>query len=130
MGQFYDFVAKHESNLYIATVVSAVLSFVFFIVLLRVAGHTKKSDDIFVSKFDKIPADVLTAIYGGLTFLLGIGFYALYETMDDWWYYNSFFYEVLPFLIVLCIIGVFVDFVLLLNELIINNKTFFIFFPF
>ena len=43
MGQFYDFVAKHESNLYIATVVSAVLSFVFFIVLLRVAGHTKKS---------------------------------------------------------------------------------------
>ncbi len=113
MGQFYDFLVMHESNLYIATVVSAVLSLVLFIILLRVAGHTEKSEDIFISKFDKIPADVLTAIYGGLTFLLGIGFYALYETMDDWWYYNSFFYEILPLLIVLCIIGVFVDFVLL-----------------
>lgn len=113
MGQFYDLLTKHESNLYIATVVSAVLSFVFFIVLLRVAGHTKKSDDIFVSKFDKIPADILTVIYVGLTFLLAFACIQLYEYTDDWWYYYRTLFEMVPFLIVLCIFGVFVDFSLL-----------------
>lgn len=113
MGKFYDFVAENESKFYTAAAVSSILSLVLFIILLRVAGHTKKSDDIYISKFDKFPVDILTAIYGGLTFLLGIGYYALYETMDDWWYYDSFFYEILPLLIVLCIIGVFIDFALL-----------------
>ena len=113
MGEFYDFVTKYEKNFYIAAAVSSVLSLLFFIIILRVAGYTKKSDNVFISKFDKFPVDILTAVYCGLTVLLGIGFYALYESMDDWWYYDSFFYEILPFLIVLCIIGVFLDFVLL-----------------
>ncbi|MBQ4572806.1 MAG: HAMP domain-containing histidine kinase [Clostridia bacterium] len=113
MGKFYDFVAENESKFYSIAAVSSVLSLFLFIILLRSAGHTKKSENIYVSKFDKFPVDILTAIYGGLTFLLGIGYYALYETMDDWWYYDSFFYEILPLLIVLCIIGVFIDFALL-----------------
>lgn len=113
MGEFYDFVAKYEKNFYIAAAISSVLSLFLFIIILCVAGYTKKSDNVYISKFDKFPVDILTAVYCGLTVLLGIGFYALYESMDDWWYYNSFFYEILPLLIVLCIIGVFVDFVLL-----------------
>lgn len=113
MGMFYDFVVENESKFYTAAAVSSILSLVLFIILLRVAGHTKKSDDIYISKFDKFPVDILTAVYGGLTFLLGFGCFALYETMDDWWYYDSFFYEILPLLIVLCIIGVFIDFALL-----------------
>lgn len=113
MGEFYDFVTKYEKNFYIAAAISSVLSLFLFIILLRVAGYTKKSDNVFISKFDKYPVDILTVVYCGLTVLLGIGFDALYESMDDWWYYNSIFYEILPLLIVLCIIGVFVDFVLL-----------------
>lgn len=113
IGEFYDFVAKHETVFYIVAAISSVLSLLFFIILLRIAGHTEKSDDAHISKFDKLPVDILTAVYGGLTFLLFIAWYAIYETMDDWWYYDSFFYEILPLLIVLCIIGVFIDFVLL-----------------
>ncbi len=113
MGEFYDFVTKYEKNFYIAAAVSSVLSLLFFIILLRVAGYTKKSDNVFISKFDKFPVDILIAVYGGVTFLLVVGGIALVDSMHDWWYYDSFFYEILPLLIVLCIIGVFVDFVLL-----------------
>ncbi len=113
MGEYYDFVAKYETNLYIVALSSAILSLFFFIVLLRVAGHTKKYDDVYVSKFDKFPVDILTVAYCGLTFLLVMGCIALVDSTHDWWFYDSFFYEILPLLIVLCIIGVFLDFVLL-----------------
>lgn len=113
VGNLYDFVAKYETNLYVLAAISAVLSLLFFIILLRVAGHTNKSEDISVSKFDKFPIDILTVIYCGLTVLLGLAGFALYDTMDNSWYYNEYFYEWVPLLIVLCFVGVFVDFILL-----------------
>ena len=113
VGSFYDFVAKYETDLCALTAVSAVLSLLFFIILLRVAGHTNKSEDIFISKFDKFPVDILTVIYGGLTVLLCLAGFALYDAMDNSWYYNEYFYEWVPLLIVLCFVGVFIDFILL-----------------
>ena len=113
VGNLYDFVAKNETYLYVLVAVSAVLALIFFIILLRVAGHTNKSEDIFISKFDKFPVDILTVIYGGLTALLGLAGSALYNNMYDSWYYHEYFYEWVPLLIVLCFVGVFVDFILL-----------------
>ena len=113
VGNLYNFVSKYETHLYVLTSVSAALSLLFFIIILRVAGHTNKSKDIYISKFDKFPADILTVVYCGLTILLGLAGFALYDTMDNRWYYNEYFYEWVPLLIVLCFVGVFIDFILL-----------------
>lgn len=113
MGEFYDIVVKYETHLYVLAIVSAVLALLVFIILLRVAGHTNKSEVIFISKFDKLPVEILTVIYGGLTALLGLAGFALYNNMYDSWYYHEYFYEWVPLLIVLCFVGVFVDFILL-----------------
>ncbi len=124
MGNFYDLLIKHESDLYIVALVSSLLSLLAFIILLRIAGHTKKSEDIYISKFDKFPVDILTVVYLGLTVLLGFACFTLYGAMGDWWYYNKILFEMVPFIIVLCIIGVFVDFVLLANLLITMSVRF------
>lgn len=113
MGSFYDLLVKNESDLYIVALVSSVLSLLAFIILLRVAGHTNKSEDICISKFDKFPVDILTVIYCGLTVLLGFAYFTLYGAVEDWWYYDRLLFEMVPFWIGLCIIGVFVDFALL-----------------
>ncbi len=113
MGNCYDLLVKYESYLYFVALVSAVLSLLAFIILLRIAGHTKKSEDIYISKFDKFPVDILTIIYAGLTVLLGCACFEFYVEIEDWWYYDRLLFEMVPLLIVLCIIGVFVDFVLL-----------------
>ncbi len=113
MGELYDFIVKYENIFYAVALGSAILALLFFIILLRVAGHTKKSDEVHILKFDKFPFDILTVAYCGLTFLLVMGCIALVDSTHDWWFYDSFFYEILPHLIVLCIIGVFLDFVLL-----------------
>ncbi|MBQ8767186.1 MAG: HAMP domain-containing histidine kinase [Clostridia bacterium] len=113
MGMFYDFVSENESKIYIATTISSILSLILFIIILRLAGHTEKSDDIYISKFDKFPVDILTAIYCGLTVLLGLGCVAVYYSTDDWWYYDEILFEAIPFFIALCVIGIIVDFILL-----------------
>lgn len=112
MGVLYDFIAENESKIYIAAVVSSLISLVMFIIILRLAGHTKKSDDVYISKFDKFPVDILTAVYCGLTVLLGVGILAIYNNID-WWYYDETLFEAIPFLTGLCIVGVILDFILL-----------------
>ncbi len=115
LGMFYDWIVEKETKFYIAAAVSAILSFVLFIILLRIAGHNEKSDNVVISKFDKFPIDISIAVYGGLTFLLFGGCLTLYGSMADWWQsgYGEVLFEFVPFLIGLCIFAILLDFSLL-----------------
>ncbi|MBR2954151.1 MAG: HAMP domain-containing histidine kinase [Clostridia bacterium] len=115
LGIFYDWIVEKETKFYIAAAVSSILAFVLFIIILRIAGHKGKSDNVVISKFDKFPVDILIAVYGGLTFLLFGGCLTLYGSMADWWQsgYGEVLYEFVPFLIGVCIFAILLDFSLL-----------------
>ncbi|MBQ4644775.1 MAG: HAMP domain-containing histidine kinase [Clostridia bacterium] len=115
LGIFYDWIVEKETKFYIAAAVSSILAFVLFIIILRIAGHNGKSDNVMISKFDKFPVDILIAVYGGLTFLLFGGCLTLYGSMADWWQsgYGEVLYEFVPFLIGVCIFAILLDFSLL-----------------
>ena len=115
LDMFYDWIVEKETKFYITAAVSSILSFVLFIILLRIAGHNGKSDNVVISKFDKFPVDILIAVYGGLTFLLFGGCLTLYGSMADWWQsgYGEVLYEFVPFLIGVCIFAILLDFSLL-----------------
>ena len=115
LGMFYDWIVEKETKFYIAAAVSSILAFVLFIILLRIAGHNGKSDNVVISKFDKFPVDILIAVYGGLTFLLFGGCVTLYGSMADWWQsgYGEVLFEFVPFLIGVCIFAILLDFSLL-----------------
>ncbi len=111
-GLLFDFIAVNESKIYFTTVVSAALSVIMYIFIMCAAGHNEKQKDIYISRFDEFPVDILTVIYGGLTALLCIGIYGLID-YATWWHYDRGIYEIMPMLISLCVMGVFIDFILL-----------------
>lgn len=108
----YDIIADNKTNIIIIAILSFIISLVDLIIIMRVAGHTEKSDNIYISKFDKFPADILIVIFGAFNVLLACGFVAFLDWLD-YGYQEFNFNAILISLLTLCVVGVFVDFVLL-----------------
>ena len=111
--ELFDLIAGQQTKHSILAIISAILSLILFIFLMCASGHKEGVEGIHISRFDRFPVDVLTAIYLGLTFLLGLGIYYLFELFDSiQMYFDSTISVVIPFFIGLCIIGIVLDFVL------------------
>ena len=113
--EFFDYIAEHKTSLIITAIISPVLALALFIFLMCASGHKEGVEEIHISRFDRFPVDVLTAVYVGLTALLGVGIYYLIEEFlyDMTRYYDASMAAIIPFLAGLCIIGIVLDFVLL-----------------
>ncbi len=115
-SEFFDYVAEHKTVFTPIAIISAIASLVLFIFLMCASGHKEGVEDIHISRFDRFPVDVLSAVYIGLTVLLGCGIFWVFETiLDDMtqYYYDVTLGVAIPFLVGLCIIGVALDFALL-----------------
>lgn len=115
-GEMFDFITENETKLSATAIISAVLSVVLFIFLMCASGHKDEVEGIHISRFDRFPVDILSAIYIGLTILLGYGVIWCYEEFNYymvWYYYDATMNSAIPFLVGLCIIGVVLDFILL-----------------
>lgn len=108
----FDFFADNKTNLIITAVLSFIISIVTLIIIMRTAGHTEKSDDVYISKFDKFPADILIVAFGAFNVLLAYGFVAFLDWLD-YGYQEYNFNAIFISLLCLCVVAVLVDFVLL-----------------
>ena len=108
----FDIIADNKTNIIITAVLSFIISLVALIIIMRTAGHTEKSDNIYISKFDKFPVDILIVIFGALNVLLACGFVAFIDWLD-YGYQEFNFNVILISLLCLFVFAVFVDFVLL-----------------
>ncbi len=115
VSELFDYVAEHKTSLTITVIISPIISLVLFIFLMCASGHKEGVKEIHISRFDRFPVDILSAAYIGLTVLLGLGIFWLYEEFLYYWpqYYDSSISIVIPFLVGLCIVGVALDFALL-----------------
>lgn len=115
VGYLFDYVAEHEALLSFVAIISAVLSVVLFVFLMCASGHKSNVDGIHISRFDRFSIDILTAVYAGLTVLLGMGIaWTVDETLvESLSYYNAAIGAATPFFITICVIGVIIDFILL-----------------
>ncbi len=116
VSELFDFIVGNETKLSVTAIISAVLSVVLFIFLMCASGHKDEVEGIHISRFDRFPVDILSAIYIGLTILLGYGIVWCYEEFNYymmWYYYDATMNAAIPFLVGLFIIGVLLDFVLL-----------------
>lgn len=114
-GEMFDFITENETKLSATAIISAVLSVVLFIFLMCASGHKDEVEGIHISRFDRFPVDILSAIYIGLTILLGYGVIWCYEEFNYymvWYYYDATMNSAIPFLVGLCIIGIVLDFIL------------------
>lgn len=108
----FDFLAGNGTKILMTAVLSFTISLVALIIIMRVAGHTNKSDNVYISSFDKFPVDILIAIFGAFNVFL---FYGL-AAFTDWLYYgyDEFnFNVILISLLCLCVAAVLIDFILL-----------------
>lgn len=108
----FDFFADNKTNLIITAVLSFIISIVTLIIIMRTAGHTEKSDDVYISRFDKFPADILIVAFGAFNVLLAYGFVAFLDWLD-YGYQEYNFNAIFISLLCLCVVAVLVDFVLL-----------------
>lgn len=115
VSELFDYVAEHKASLTITAIISPILSLALFIFLMCASGHKEEIEEIHISRFDRFPVDVLSAAYIGLTVLLGLSIFWLYEEFLYYWpqYYDSSISVVIPFLVGLCTVGVALDFALL-----------------
>lgn len=115
VSELFDYVAEHKTSLTITVIISPIISLVLFIFLMCASGHKEGVKEIHISRFDRFPVDILSAAYIGLTVLLGLGIFWLYEEFLYYWpqYYDSSISVVIPFLVGLCAVGVALDFALL-----------------
>ncbi len=114
VSELFDYVAEHKTSFTPIAIISAVLSLVLFIFLMCASGHKDGVEEIHISRFDRFPVDVLSAIYIGLTALLVMGIFWLLEEFSYYWpqYYDSSMSAAIPFIAGLCIFGITLDFVL------------------
>lgn len=115
-SELFDFIVGNETKLSVTAIISAILSVALFIFLMCASGHKDEVEGIHISRFDRFPVDILSAIYIGLTILLGYGIVWCYEEFYYymmWYYYDATMNSAIPFLVGLFIIGVLLDFVLL-----------------
>ena len=108
----FDFLADNGTKILMTTVLSFVVSLIALIIIMRVAGHTNKSDGVYISRFDKFPVDILIAVFGAFNVFLFYGLAAFIDWLD--YGYDEFnFNIILISLLCLCVAAVFVDFILL-----------------
>lgn len=116
VSELFDYVGEHKTSLLFTAIISAVVSLSLFIFLMCASGHKDKVEGIHISRFDRFPVDLLTAIYIGLTVLLALGIACVFDTVlydMTRYYYEAAVGAATPFLSALCIIGVVIDFALL-----------------
>ena len=71
--ELFDLIAGQQTKHSILAIISAILSLILFIFLMCASGHKEGVEDIHISRFDRFPVDLLSAVYIGLTVLLGCG---------------------------------------------------------
>lgn len=115
VGSLFDYVSEHEALLSVTAIISAVLSVALFVFLMCASGHKSGVEGLHISRFDRFPIDILTAVYAGLTVLLWclIVFTADQTLVEMFYYYDNALGTAIPFFIAFCIIGAVIDFILL-----------------
>lgn len=116
VGELFDTLAGKQTLFFVITLVSVLASFALAIFLMCASGHKADLEGFYVTKFDKFPIDILTAIWIGLTVLLTYGIAVffdktLYEMIS--YNYDPQLWSFIPFLAVLLVLAVVLDAVLL-----------------
>lgn len=116
VGELFDILAGKQILFFIYTIFSLVIAVALLIFLMCSAGHKADVEGIYISKFDKLPIDILIAIWVGLTWLLAWGIVsfidlAFYEMVT--YNYDPALWSAMPFLAVLLVLAIVLDAILL-----------------
>ncbi len=110
----FDFVADNSKLIIAAAALSFIITIVLMIFILCSAGHKEDIEGIHISRFDKLPIDIMSAIYIGLSALLGCGIgYFMQTTFDVVYSADSVAASIMFALGLLIIVGIVLDFILL-----------------
>ncbi len=110
----FDFIAKNSKLIIATTVFSLIITITLIIFILRSAGHKNGVDGVYISRFDKIPIDILSVIFIGVSALLvcGVG-YIIQTTFDVIFFARSVASSIMFALTILIVVGFVLDFILL-----------------
>ncbi len=124
---FFDFVANNAIKLVVIDLLSIIKVVCLCIFIFCSAGHKRGTEGIHISRFDRLPFDVLTAIYVGITALAGLSVFAYFSYVYDVTLYGGMqmisILSILAILIVACIVIDFILLAVLLTTLAVRLKT-------
>lgn len=98
----FDLVANNQAKINITIVISVIIALISLIFIMCSAGHKKGKSELYVSKFDKIPFEILLALLVGiaiLTFLLCL--WTIDIVYDNFSYYDDLVFLATPYMFVL-----------------------------
>ncbi len=80
---FFDLVTNNAIKLVVIDLISIIAVVGLCIFIFCSAGHKRGTDGIHISRFDRFPFDVLTAVYGGITALAGLSVFEYFSYVYD-----------------------------------------------
>lgn len=113
--KLFDALVNKQTQLFIIALLSVAVTFALAVFIMCSAGHKPNSEEICLTKFDKFPMDILTAIWCGLTVLLTFGIASGLEFMsyEMITFYEPLVWSLVPYLAILSVLAVVVDGILL-----------------
>lgn len=113
--KLFDALVNKQTQLFIIALISVAVTFALAVFIMCSAGHKPNSEEICLTKFDKFPMDILTAIWCGLTVLLTFGIWSGLEFMsyEMITVYEPLVWSLVPYLAILSVLAVVVDGILL-----------------
>ena len=115
INELFNVVSDKQTTLFVITIVSILSSVSLLVFIMCSAGHKEDFEGIYISRFDKLPIDIMVALFSMITLFLG---YCIF------WICNTVYYEMIsynsditlwvaiPYLAVVLIIATFFDSIL------------------
>lgn len=116
INELFNLVSDKQTILFIVAIISTLSSVALLVFIMCAAGHKDDCEDIYISRFDKFPVDIMFVLFSAITVLLGCGIFWICDTICyEMISYSSdiTLWVAIPYLAVVIIIATFFDFVLL-----------------
>lgn len=112
--KLFDALVNKQTQLFIIALLSLAFTFALAVFIMCSAGHKPNTEEICLTKFDKFPIDILTAIWCGLNVFLTFVIISFFDEIS----YHLTFYEpslwpLVPYLAILFVLAVVIDVILL-----------------
>lgn len=116
INELFNLVADKQTTLFAIAIISILSSVALLVFVMCAAGHKADSEGIYISRFDKIPIDIMIALFSVITLLLGCGIFWICDNVYfEMISYNSdiTLWVAMPYIAVLVVITTFLDGILL-----------------
>lgn len=109
LSEVFDLVANNQAKINTTLVVSLVMTIVSLIFFMCFAGHKDDTEEIHISKFDKIPFEIILAVLVAVAVgILALCVWTIDIIFDNFSFYDDFVVIATPYMIAFAFILLFV----------------------